>query len=316
MDETYSQPLASYYKGTEVVTLASGKKVTDSCIAISGGKGTATSHDHIDSGAVLIEKNGLRFIGDSGAEHYAATSYFSTNRFWYYKARPEGHSIFVINPQNLFDSNGTSYYMGQSKSGVSEITEYKPDEKSATMDLSAAYARDALSASRKISLDGDKIIIEDDISLRSDALPDESVNSDASIRENGNVIEWYWHYKDTATAVVNNTTKYGATDYGTVQISDDGKSATLIFRDYEYKNSRFTYPGTVKKFTLTFESNADFEIEVRDAVRNPYDANEIAKLQAAGTFDKDYHNSRNTMSKIVVKIKNASDDVRMKTIIK
>jgi len=321
VDETYCQPLSSYYEGTEVVSFFSGYDDNDTGIAISGGLGTATSHDHIDSGGILLEKNGLKVLCDSGAEHYAAPSYFSTNRYWYYKARPEGHNIFVINPQNIYDSDGTSYYMGQSKSADSKITFYDEDDQIAVMDLTDAYSRDAADAKRKIYINGESTVIEDEITVRSDALPepdissDASVSSDADISKDGNIIEWYWHFKDTATAVVNNTTKYGVTDYGTAKISDDGKSVTLTFKDYTYNGSKFSYPGTVKTFTLTFESDAEFEIEIRDAVRNPYDAEVLAEKNAAGTFGSDYYRSRNTISKIVVKMKHATGTVRLKTVV-
>ena len=91
---------------------------------------------------------------------------------------------------------------------------------------------------------------------------------------------------------------------------------TLTFKDYSYTGSKFNYPGTVKTFTLTFESDCDFEIEMRDAVRNPYDDEKIKSMQAAGTFSSDYHNSRNALSKIVVKMKNAKGKVNLKTVIK
>lgn len=302
INEDFLQPLSSFYKGTEVVTFASGYDDNDTYLAISGGLGTATSHDHIDSGGIVLEKNGLRVLCDSGAEHYAAASYFSTNRYFYYKARPEGHNIFVINPQNLLDASG-KYYHGQAIDALSEITAYDADKQTAAMDLSAAYARDASKAQRTMSMVGDSAVIEDEIELL----------SDATMPSDGSYIEWYWHFKDTATAVVNNTTKYGVTDYGTAVINEDGKSVTLTFKDYTHDGSKFSYPGTSKSFTLSFESDTDFEIEIRDAVRNPYDAEKIAALQAAGTFSKDYYNSRNTISKVVVKMSGASGNIKLKT---
>ena len=298
VEKEYVHPLTSYYKGTEVVTMAAGYDNTDPVVAISGGPGK-TSHGHLDSGGVIAEKNGVRVLCDSGAEHYDATSYFSTNRYWYYKARPEGHNIFVINPQNLKDSQG-KWYHGQKMEAVSEITAYSSAEKTAIMDLSEAYERDASKALRKISLDEKNVVIEDEIEVRSD----------------GNIIEWYWHFIDTATAVVDNETQYGVTDYGTAKINEDGKSVTLTFKDFSYENSKFTYPGTVKTFTLSFESDVDFEIEIRDAVRNEYDAEKVGTLINSGKLSIDYFKSRNTISKVVVKIKNANGKVTLKTTLK
>lgn len=341
IDDNYVHPLTSFYEGTELVTMASGYDKNDSFVAISGGRGVDTNHDHLDSGGILVDKNGLRVLCDSGAEHYGATGYFATNRYWYYKARPEGHNIFVINPQKL--TNGYTqnketvdeedvyvdrpvYYHGQSRTAVSEITAYSSDEKTATMDLSAAYARDAESAKRKISLAGNDVVIEDEILVIDDAyLPDYADTLVTSSGENpdnkyvlsdGNLIEWYWHYKDTATAVVNDSTKYGASDYGTAVVNEDGKSVTLTFRDYSYSDGRFIYPGTVKTYTLSFESNSDFEIEIRDAIRNDYDKPTVTSMRKSGSLSNDYHNSKNTLSKIVVKIKNAKGKVTLKTTVK
>lgn len=329
--ENYVQELSSYYKGTEVVTFISGHNDDDACISMSGGVGTDTSHDHLDSGGVLFEKNGLRVLTDSGTEHYAANSYFSTNRFWYYKARPEGHNIFVINPQNLI--SGTTldenkkvipvYYHGQSRDAVSEVTSYNETAQEAVMDLSGAYERDAVKAQRKIKLDGNKAIIEDDITLRSDALSqfDKQMFSDAGIGElsdissDGNIIEWYYHFKDTATAVVGNTTVYGPEDYCIATVSEDGKSVTLSFLDYLYSNGEFIYSGITKKFTLSFESNEDFEIEIKTAERNPYDKSVVDKLINSGTFSGDYHIAKRIVSKVVVRMKNISENVKLTTII-
>lgn len=329
--EDYVQPLSSYYKGTEVVNFMSGHNDDDACISISGGLGIDTGHDHLDSGGILFEKNGLMVLGDSGTEHYAAKSYFSTNRFWYYKARPEGHNIFVINPQNLIsgtsrDANNKvtpTYYHGQDRNAISEITSYNETTQEAVMDLSDAYARDAVKAQRKIHLDGVRAIIEDDITIRSDALSqfDEQVFSDAGIAElsnissDGNVIEWYYHFKDTATAVVDNTTKYGTSNYCTATISEDGKSVTLSFLDYSYSDGKFTYPGTTKDFVLRFESDEDFEIEIKTAERNSYDRPVIDKLIATGTFSEDNYISRRVVSKVVVRMKNVSGNVKLKTTI-
>lgn len=162
--QDYVPDLSFYYEGTEVASFASGHEADDTFILISGGKGTATGHDHLDSGGVVLDMKGKRLLRDSGAEHYGANGYFSSNRYLYMRARPEGHNIFVINPQNQKDLDGSVYY-GQSTEAVSRITSYEPEEHSATMDLSAAYSRDAKSASRAIALDGDNVLITDTIVL-------------------------------------------------------------------------------------------------------------------------------------------------------
>lgn len=310
VDLDYIHPLTSYYKGAEIVTMSAGYDSTDAFVAVSGGKGI-TSHGHLDSGGVIIDKNGLRVLCDSGAEHYAAEDYFSSNRYWYYKARPEGHNLFVINPQNITaadeDRNETTlYYHGQDSGAFSEITEYSPENKTASIDLSDAYSRDASEAVRTVSIAGQDVVVEDNIELL----------DDASVPSDGSLIEWYWHFKDKASAVIGDTTYYSDEKYCDYSINEDKKSVTLTFRDYTYQNNNFCFSGTSKSFTLTFESNCDFELEIRDAVRNEYDAEKIKELQAAGAFSTDYYCSTNAASKVVVKIKNAKGNINMKMILK
>ena len=192
--EDYIPPLSFCYKGTEVVSFASGHNSDDTYIAISGGRGNATSHDHLDSGGIVLEMKGKRLFKDLGAEHYGANGYFSTNRFLFFRARPEAHNIFIINPEITSDVDGSKYY-GQYTSAVSEITSYNPTGRSATMNLSDAYARDASSAERTISLDGKKAIIEDSITL---------------LKESN--VYWNW---------------YVATSIDKITISEDGKSAVI-----------------------------------------------------------------------------------------
>lgn len=182
-DSSYTQPLASYFAGSETVSIASGSQISDTFISISGGRG-ATNHGHLDSGSVVLDMKGERFFADIGAEYYGKSGYFSTNRYLYYRARPEGHNIFVLNPDD--ETNGSDNYYGQDLSAVSEIIAYDPDAKTATLDLSAAYARDASSAKRTISLDGKNAVIVDEIALTTRAEMHWYIHTDAQISINGN----------------------------------------------------------------------------------------------------------------------------------
>lgn len=215
--ENWIPPLSFYYEGTEVVSLASGYDPDDTYIAISGGKGVATSHDHLDSGAVVLEMKGKRLFNDIGAEHYGAAGYFSDNRYLYFRARPEGHSTFVIDPTCLSDANGNIYY-GQRRDAVSEIINYDPQNKTATMDLSEAYDRDAQTATRTLKLEGNTAIISDSITLK-----------------DTKDIFWNWYIK----------TKDDKKVVGSITISEDGKSAKVLLDQTEYNisfevNSNYT----------------------------------------------------------------------------
>lgn len=192
---SYTPPTEFKFDGAEIVTFKSGLDTDDTFIAISGGPGKMSNHDHLDSGAVIVDMKGQRLFYDIGAEHYNAQGYFGAEKFLHFRARPESHNIFIINPENTTD------HYGQIVSAVSEITSYNPATKTATMNLDAAYARDASAASRTFGLDGDNVVIEDSITLR----------------DISNVY-WNWYVKTTDGIV----------------ISDDRKSAKITLNGIEY----------------------------------------------------------------------------------
>jgi len=163
-------------------------------VSISGGLGKATNHDHLDSGGVVVEMKGKRLFYDIGAEHYGANGYFSTNRFLYFRARPEGHSTFIINPEITSDADGNVYY-GQDLNAYSAITSYDPNGKTATMNLTDAYARDASFAQRTIGVTESTAVISDSITLK----------------KTSNVY-WNWYIKASSDKIT---------------VSSDGKSATV-----------------------------------------------------------------------------------------
>ena len=234
---SYEKSLSSYFKGTEIVTFEAGSAFDDSFIGISGGD-ALTNHGHIDAGSVIVDMAGERFISDIGAEHYGKDGYFSTKRYLYYRARPEGHNIFVINPKDELD--GESIYYGQSKTAFSKITEYNASEKKATLDLSYAYKRDASQAGRSISLDGQNVIIEDEIKLtkRSE-------------------IHWYFH-TDAEVFVSGNT----------ATLTKNGKTISLTF-DSGYHTgslsitqaSRYNETSDVSDTQNTSYKKLDFKLD-------------------------------------------------------
>jgi len=305
--EGASRSLSAYYEGTEVVKFSSSNDNDATSIAISGGEGVATSHDHLDSGSIIVDMNGVRIIGDTGAEHYRAIQYFDTNRYWYYKARPEGHNIFVINPQNLKDESG-AYYHGQAKNALSTVENYNPEKKEATMDLTQAYARDASSAKRTISLDNKKVIVNDEIVIRSDG---------------DNRIEWYYHFADILSYTKSNgkTAYINGTEYCEISSDADG-----IIITYKYKSNpdvgspiRLDSP---KKFRISFKSDSgtEFRFYTKDAVRNAYDEDVVNSLRtkAEPQLSDDYYtygtknDGDHLMDKIVVEMLNVPSKTKIK----
>lgn len=279
-EDDYDKPHFFYFSGDSVeqVTMEDSSNPDGTFIAMTGGMGTSSNHDHLDSGSIILDMGGRRLICDGGAGNYNSPLYFSSSRYYYYKTRPEGHNVFVINPQILSDASG-SYYFGQSKTAMSKLIGYDSDEKWAKMDLSKAYERDVEKAYRTISLDEKgRAIIDDEIALRSD----------------GNLIEWYYHYKDVLSYVnSSNKTKYLPPSYnggsGTpyCEVTSDGNSIIITYRDYTNKNNTVAMGNTLYKYKISFESstNTPFEIEIRDAKRNPYDREIIETMQATPQKD-------------------------------
>ena len=300
VNNSFIKPLSDYYSGTELVTFASGHDESATTLAMTGGPGVATSHDHLDSGGVIAEKNGVRVLCDTGAENYEARSYFGARRYHHYKARPEGHNIFVINPHNLYTEDGASFYHGQSENAFSKV-EYDEDEKLAVIDLSEAYSRDASCAKRKIYLEGSNAVIEDEITLKN----------------NESLIEWYYHFEHMAKAPLKSSNGYAYGDgYCSYTVSDDKKSVVLEFKDFILSDKeKIEYIGSTKTFTLSFETSEDYEIEIRDAVRSSHDSAVIESLIKSGSFYGDWYNTTNNMKKIVVKMNNASGNVKLKAIL-
>ncbi len=328
-DDNYIKPQFFYFSGDQVeqVTMDNNASSDGIFVAMTGGKGTASNHDHIDSGSIIVDIGGERLIRDAGAEHYGVPKYFSTNRYFYYKTRPEGHNIFVINPANLYDTDGTTYYHGQSETAESKVVESSREQKWAKIDLSAAYARDAKSASRKISFseDNNKLIIDDEITLKSD----------------GSLVEWYYHYRDILTFLHtykgSEHTRYKNIAFGEnnngegryCTVTKDGNNAYKItYRSYTYENdgteygdNAITMGNTYKTFRISFESSNDFELEIRDSVRNPYDASILESFRKEGTFGKDYNTFNYSkygsypLNKVTAVMKNASGTVKLRTII-
>lgn len=166
--DEFSLPEVSYVKGVEILSLRSGVGAKDTYIGISGGTGD-TNHGHLDSGAFIIDMKGERFAVDIGADKYNAPGYFGAQRYKYYRTRPEGHNLFVINPNNSFDNDGNEYY-GQSLTAVSKIAEY--EDGYGIINLSDAYERDATSVMRgvRITKNGgveirDEIVLKDTAEL-------------------------------------------------------------------------------------------------------------------------------------------------------
>ncbi len=150
-----------YLADTELISLR-GSWTDDSCTWISAHGGKAVeNHSHLDNGTFVLDMLGERWACDLGSDSYTLNGYFSsTAKHQYYRLRPEGHNVYVINP-NSGD--------GQSTSAFSEVEKMESKEKGsyAIINLSQSYADNASSARRGYMLTDDRrsAVVRDEISL-------------------------------------------------------------------------------------------------------------------------------------------------------
>ncbi len=172
LGEEINMPLDTFMDGAEIISLR--EKWYDRGAAYLGASGgnNARAHGHMDIGSYVVDMAGERFITDIGAEDYSAPGgYFTTNRYYFYRARPEGHNLYVINPENTLEYYG----MDKNAGATGEIVVSKPRGAIGVMDLSQAYAGYATSAVRGYMLTDDRrsVVVRDEIDLTN---PDSTVH--------------------------------------------------------------------------------------------------------------------------------------------
>ena len=159
--------LDSYMEGMEVVSLREAWfDKTATYLGASGGN-NFRNHGHMDIGSFVIDMAGIRFIHDVGGEDYNAKGgYFDKGRYSFYASRPEGHNLYIINPEE----DNLSYRGQVSAHAKAKIVVSKPRGAIATMDLTGAYASWANSAKRGYMLSDDRrsVTVRDEIDLKGD----------------------------------------------------------------------------------------------------------------------------------------------------
>lgn len=165
--ENYTPKLDSFIGGLDIIGLR--EKWYDKTATYLGAHGgpAMKDHGHLDIGSFVVDIGGERVIKDIGAEVYSYSGYFGHQRYHYYKARPEGHNLYVINPTNDVEDYGINRYA----TAVCEKLYSKDNGSFAIMDLSESYERDATKAKRGYMLTDDRrsVLIRDEISLKKES---------------------------------------------------------------------------------------------------------------------------------------------------
>lgn len=158
-----SIPLDNYFRNTELATFRSKWNDTTAKFAgIMGGKGNS-SHAHSDVGNFVFEADGVQWAIDLGSDDYNLPKYFDydNQRFKYYRLMPEGHNTLVINPDGTFEQDQYSF---------NKIERYvsKPKGGLAVVDMTPAYAKNAVSAKRGMMFGNDRstLTVQDEIKAK------------------------------------------------------------------------------------------------------------------------------------------------------
>jgi len=210
-------PLDTYMEGGEIISLR--EKWYDkgaTYLGASGGE-NKRAHGHMDIGSYVVDMAGERFIIDIGAENYSAKGgYFTTNRYYFYRARPEGHNLYIINPEDTLDYYG----MDKDASARGQLLVSKPRGAIGIMDLSDAYAGYAKSAKRGYMLTDDRrsVVIRDEIELE---------NPDSSIH-------WFIHTKAEIESISGNQAVLSQNGKRML-VTVDTNSSDWIFEETEAK---------------------------------------------------------------------------------
>jgi hypothetical protein len=156
-------PLDRHFEGVSAVFLRSAWN--DPLATFVGFKGgnNRVNHGQLDLGSFVLDSQGERWFVDLGPDNYNLPGYFGTGRWKFYRNRAEGHNTLAINPDADPD---------QSPQAQSPIVTFRSelDRALAINDLTAAYARSAVSVRRGIALLGRRdVLVQDEITTENPA---------------------------------------------------------------------------------------------------------------------------------------------------
>jgi len=218
MDANTKVSLDTYMAGMEAIGMREAWYDTGAtAVGFSGGKNTRV-HGHMDIGSFQFDMAGERFITDIGAENYRAPGgYFGANRYRFYKSRPEGHNLYIINPED-----NTDYYGQVSGASSKAVLAVSKDRGAiSTIDLSAAYAPWATKAIRGVMLGDDRrsVTVRDEIDL---------------IKPNSEVY-WFAHTRGCDYEFINATTVVISKNGKKILATIDTNASEFEFKEMEAK---------------------------------------------------------------------------------
>jgi len=255
LGEEINMPLDTFMQGAEVISLRERWYDKGATYLGASGGNNSRAHGHMDIGSYVVDMSGERFITDIGAENYSAPGgYFTRNRYYFYRARPEGHNLYIINPEDTLDYYG----MDKNASAIGELLVSKPRGSIGIMDLSDAYAGYATSAKRGYMLTDDRrsVVVRDEIEL---AKPDSTVHwfvhTKADVESvEGNQAVLNLNGKKMLVTVDTNSTEW---TFSQVEAKTLGEITKTVVTDTDNKNSN------VSKLALVAKGSGRMNITVK-----------------------------------------------------
>lgn len=204
----FTLELDTYLKDVEFVSMRNSWIDPDGAWLSYHAGQAVVNHSHLDTGSFVVDMLGERWAVDLGGDDYNLPGYFSSAKHNFYRMRPEGHNLYVINP----DSSE-----GQSTTAFCEVETLvsKPRGAYSIVDLTPAYTKDVTKARRGYMLADDRrsAVIRDEITMK----------------EKDSEIYWFSH--------INAGTEATIIDNNTVLLSQSGKEVKVIIDtnipDYE-----------------------------------------------------------------------------------
>ncbi|MCM1176334.1 MAG: heparinase II/III-family protein [Clostridium sp.] len=162
-------PSESIFRGegaTPVVLIHDNWKndMTDKFLGIKAGKAN-TSHGHMDAGSFVYDAFGVRWSADLGLQSYATLEPYIN--LWNMNDGSERWGSFRYNNFNHSTITVNDAYHKVAGAAVIKGLVNADGQKGATVDITAPLASEVASAERTIYMEGDDLIIKDDITAQS-----------------------------------------------------------------------------------------------------------------------------------------------------
>lgn len=193
-DQPYPE-LDTYWREIETVILRNTWDDTKAnFIGIHGGRNDAT-HAHLDTGTIVLDAMGKRFINDLGTENYNLNNAGGNSGYLLYRKNPQGHNLMCFNP--------TSDGYGQNTNAGSYITDFQSNKVDAfaVTDLTDVWSNYVTEYKRAIRLTNEKtaFVMQDEY----------------KVKQNVNEMYWFIHTK------------------GNIVLGEDKKSASITIDNVE-----------------------------------------------------------------------------------